>query len=177
MSSKMSEELKIPQERIAVLIGEKGQAKRKLQKLTNTKIVVSSKEGEVSIEGEDNFNIFLTTNIVKAIGRGFNPETAIKLLKENYVLEMINIRDFAGKSKKQEERIKSRVIGTKGKARVTLERMTNTHISVYGKTISVIGNVEDVHLAKRALDKLLNGTPHGNVYKFIDREKERQENL
>ena len=173
----MSEELKIPQERIAVLIGEKGQAKRKLQKLTNTKIVVSSKEGEVSIEGEDNFNIFLTTNIVKAIGRGFNPETAIKLLKENYVLEMINIRDFAGKSKKQEERIKSRVIGTKGKARVTLERMTNTHISVYGKTISVIGNVEDVHLAKRALDKLLNGTPHGNVYKFIDREKERQENL
>ncbi len=173
----MSEELKIPQERIAVLIGEKGQAKLKIEKLTNTKIVVSSKEGEVSIEGEDNFNIFLTTNIVKAIGRGFNPETAIKLLKENYVLEMINIRDFAGKSKKQEERIKSRVIGTKGKARVTLERMTNTHISVYGKTISVIGNVEDVHLAKRALDKLLNGTPHGNVYKFIDREKERQENL
>jgi ribosomal RNA assembly protein len=177
MSSKMSEELKIPKERIAVLIGEKGQAKRKLQKLTNTKIVVSSKEGEVSIEGEDNFNIFLTTNIVKAIGRGFNPEIAIKLLKEDYVLEMINIRDFAGKSKKQEERIKSRVIGTKGKARVTLEKMTNTHISVYGKTISIIGNVEDVHLAKRSLDKLLNGTPHGNVYKFIDREKDRQEHL
>jgi ribosomal RNA assembly protein len=173
----MSEELKIPKERIAVLIGEKGQIKRKIQKLTNTQIVVSSKEGDVSIEGEDNFKVFLTLNIIKAIGRGFNPEVALKLLKEDHVLEMISIHDFSGKSKKQEERIKSRVIGTQGKARATLERMTNTHISVYGKTISVIGNVEDVHLAKRALDKLLNGTPHGNVYKFIDREKERQEHL
>jgi ribosomal RNA assembly protein len=173
----MSEELKIPKERIAVLIGEKGTTKRKIQKLTNTKITVSSKEGDVLIEGEDNYQLYLTKNIVAAIGRGFNPEIALKLLKEDYTFDIINIHEFSGKSKKQEERIKSRVIGKEGKARSTLEKMTNTSISVFGKTVGVIGNLEDVYLAKKALDKLLNGSPHSNVYKFIEREKERQETL
>ncbi len=173
----MSEELKIPKERIAVLIGEKGTTKRKIQKLTNTKITVSSKEGDVLIEGEDNYQLYLTKNIVSAIGRGFNPEIALKLLKEDYTFDIINIHEFSGKSKKQEERIKSRVIGKEGKARNTLEKMTNTSISVFGKTVGVIGNLEDVYLAKKALDKLLNGSPHSNVYKYIEREKERQESL
>jgi len=173
----MSEELKIPKERIAVLIGEKGTTKRKIQKLTNTKITVSSKEGDVLIEGEDNYQLYLTKNIVSAIGRGFNPEIALKLLKEDYTFDIINIHEFSGKSKKQEERIKSRVIGKEGKARNTLEKMTNTSISVFGKTVGVIGNLEDVYLAKKALDKLLNGSPHSNVYKYIEREKERQETL
>jgi len=171
----MSEEIKIPKDRIAVLIGEKGTTKRKLQKLTNTKITVSSKEGDVSIDSEDSYNAFLTSNIIKAIGRGVNPEIAFKLTNEEYTLEMINIHDFSGKSKKQEGRIKARVIGTEGKARLAIEKMTNTEISVYGKTITIIGKIEDVHLARRALDKLLNGAPHGNVYKFIERELERQE--
>jgi len=114
---------------------------------------------------------------VAAIGRGFNPDVALKLLKEDYTFDIINIHEFSGKSKKQEERIKSRVIGKEGKARNTLEKMTNTSISVFGKTVGVIGNLEDVYLAKKALDKLLNGSPHSNVYKYIEREKERQESL
>jgi ribosomal RNA assembly protein len=175
MNSKMSEDLKIPKERIAVLIGEKGETKRKIQRLTKTKITISSKEGDVSIEGEDNYNIFLTSHIIKAIGRGFNPDIALKILKEDYFFEMTNIHEFSGKSKKQEGRIKSRVIGTEGKARKTIEKMTNTYISIYGKTVGIIGKLEDVHLAKRALDMLLNGSPHSNVYRWIDREKERQE--
>ena len=177
MNSKMSEELKIPKERVAVLIGEKGSTKRKIQKLTNTKIFVSSKDGDVTIEGEDNYRIFVTGNIIKAIRRGFNPDVALKLLKEDYAFDMISINEFSGKSKKQEERIKSRAIGTDGKARKTLEKMTNTNLCIYGKTIGIIGSLEDVYLAKRALDKLLQGSPHTKVYKFIEREKEKQESL
>ncbi len=177
MNSKMSEITKIPKERIAVLIGEKGETKRKIQKLTKTTISVSSEDGDVKVESEDNYNVFITINIVKAIGRGFNPDIALKLVKEDYVFELISVQDYAGKSKKQEERIKSRAIGTEGKARNTLEKMTNTNISIYGKSIGIIGNMEDVHLAKRALEKLLQGSPHNNVYRWIDREKERQEIL
>ena len=172
----MSEELKIPKERVAVLIGEKGATKRKIQKQTKTKLTITS-EGDITIDSEDNYNVFITSNIIKAIGRGFNPLTALKLLNEDYAFDILNIHEVSGKSKKQEERIKSRVIGTDGKARRTLEKMTNTYISVYGKTIGIIGSLEEVYLAKRALDKLINGAPHGNVYKWIDREKEREELL
>jgi ribosomal RNA assembly protein len=173
----MVEIIKIPKERIAVLIGEKGATKRKVQKVTKTKITISSEEGDVTVEGEDNLQVFITGKIIKAIGRGFNPDIALKLTNENYTFDIINIHDFSGKSKKQEERKKSRAIGTQGKARLTIEKMTNTYISIYGKSIGIIGELEDVYLARRALEKLLQGSPHTNVYGWIEREKERQESL
>ena len=53
----MSEELKIPKERVAVLIGEKGATKRKIQKQTKTKLTITS-EGDITIDSEDNYNVF-----------------------------------------------------------------------------------------------------------------------
>ena len=173
----MQEEVKIPKERIAILIGEKGLTRRKIQNKTKCKIIVSSKDGDVIIESEDNFNIFLTEKVIRAIGRGFNPDTALKLLNDDYILEIINIHDYSGKSKKQEIRIKSRAIGTQGKARKNIEKMTNCEICVYGKTISIIGKIDNVYLAKMALDKLLHGSPHSNVYKWIEYQKQREEIL
>jgi ribosomal RNA assembly protein len=170
----MQEEIKIPKERIAVLIGEKGATKRKLQKKIDVKITVSSEDGDVLLESEDSLKVFVGTNVIRAIGRGFNPEVALKLVDENYTFEIVNIHDFSGKSKKQEERIKSRVIGTNGKARRSIEKMTETRISIYGKTVGIIGKLDDVYLAKRALEKLLQGVPHNNVYKWIDITKERE---
>jgi ribosomal RNA assembly protein len=170
----MFEEIKIPRERIAVLIGEKGETKRKIQKLTGTIIRVSSEEGDVSIEGEDSLNTMITRNIVKCIGRGFNPDVALLLLREGFTMEIINIQDFAGKSKNSEERLRSRVIGSNGKAKQTFENMTSTNISVYGKTITIIGMQEDVYLAKRGVEIILNGAPHSHAYRWIEKQKESE---
>lgn len=167
----MEEEIRIPKERIAVLIGEKGATKKYIQKKTGTKISVNSEEGNIKITSEDSFNVFLTLQIIKAIGRGFNPDIALILLKEDTQLEIINIKDLLGPSKKTQERVKARIIGTKGKARRTLEGLTNTHISIYGKTVSIIGSVDDVFLAKRSVERLLLGSPHGNVYKWLEKQK------
>ncbi len=175
MSSDMfQEELKIPKDRIAVLIGKKGSTKRKLQKYSNTKIKINSEEGEVVISGEENLKVFLTKNIIKAIARGFNPDTAINLLRDNMYLEIINIPDFSKKSKKGLHRRKSRVIGTEGKARRNIERLTNTKISVYGKTICIIGTYEDISNARKAIEMLLQGSPHGNVYKWLEKHKKKE---
>lgn len=173
----MQEEVKIPKERIAVLIGEKGATKRKLQNKTKTKIKVSSKEGDVTIEGEDSLKVIKTKDIVKAVGRGFNPEIALELTKEEMILDLINIQDFSGKSKKAEERLKSRVIGTDGKARKMLEKMTNTNICVYGKTVAIIGKQEDVYLARRGVEIILNGAPHNNAYHWIQKQLDVKEIL
>ncbi|MCD4759651.1 KH domain-containing protein [archaeon] len=173
----MQEDIKIPKERIAVLIGEKGSTKRKIQTKTKTKINVSSEEGDVQIQGEDSLKVIKTKDIVKAIGRGFNPEVALKLMNEEFVLDLINIHDFSGKSKKAEERLKARVIGTDGKAKRMLEKMTNTEIQVYGKTVAIIGKQEDVYLARRGTEIILNGAPHNNAYHWIQKQLDLQENL
>lgn len=159
-------ELRIPKDRIAVLIGIKGEVKRRLEKLTGCWIKVNSKEGDVVIDGEDSIRAFVLVSVVKAIGRGFNPEVAEELLNdEEYSLEIIEMKGYSGKSKNKEQRLKGRVIGEKGKARQYLEELTDTKICVYGKTIAVIGEIEKVSIAKRAIEDLLRGSPHGPTYK------------
>ena len=138
------QEIKIPKKRVAVLIGKKGQIKKLIERKTKTKILIS-KEGEVKISSDENINIFNTSPIILAIARGFNPDIALMLLDENFCLEMIQLKEIS-RSEKDQIRIRSRVIGREGKARVMLEKLTNTFISFYGKTISIIGKIEDVAL-------------------------------
>ena len=161
------EELKIPKERIAVLIGKKGETKRGLERKTKTKIQ-ASKEGEVKLSAEESFHTFIAMSVVKAIGRGFNPDIAVLLVRDNYHLEIIDLRDFAKDSKKKMQRIRGRLIGTEGTAWKMLERLTNTHIAVQGRTASIIGLTEEVHIARQAIEKLVGGSPHSNVYSFIE---------
>ena len=167
------ETVKIPKDRIAVLIGEKGRTKRQVKKETQTKLSIDSKEGVVTINGES-FQVYLTQHIVKAVARGFNPDIALNLLNENYSLEIINISDLIGKSRSDLIRQKSRLIGTKGKARIIIENITNTKISIYGKTVCIIGDTLDVMLARQGIEKLLQGAKHGNVYGWLERQKEQE---
>jgi ribosomal RNA assembly protein len=167
----MQEEIKIPKERVAVLIGDKGKTKKQIEKLTSVKLKISSKEGDVFIDGKDSLEVYVVKEVIHAIGRGFNPKKALNLLDDKNIMEIINVHEFSGRSKKQEIRIKSRVIGTEGKARVNFEKATNTSICVYGKTVCIIGTYENVELAKGALEKLIKGAPHGKVYSWIERQK------
>ena len=167
-----SYELKIPKDRIAVLIGKNGKIKKEMEEQTKTNIEVDSKEGDVKITGKDSIMLYATREMIKAIGRGFNPEISQLLLKQDYILEIINITDFT-KNKNQMPRLKGRVIGAEGKARDNIEKLTETFVSVYGKTISILGNNEGVVLAKRAVESLLEGSTHAAVYKWL--EKKRRE--
>jgi ribosomal RNA assembly protein len=165
-----SVDLKIPKERVAVLIGKSGEVKKELESLTDTKIDVDSKEGDVKITGKDSLTMYALREVVKAIGRGFNPEIARLLLKQDYSLEIINLLDFV-KNKDHFERIKGRVIGAEGKSRETIENLTGSFISVYGKTIGIIGDPDGVISAKKAVESLLQGSPHSNVYRWLEKNK------
>ena len=171
------ENIKIPKDRIAVLIGEKGSVRRRLEKLTNTKIKVDSKEGIVDITADDSIDLFEAKPLIMAIARGFNPKLAEQLKNEKNCLEIINIEVFSGKSKKKFIRIKSRCIGKEGKAKDMLEKLTETDICIYGKTVAIIGEIEHVVIAKRAIESLLNGSKHGGVYAQIQKRKDELEKI
>ncbi len=166
--------VKIPKERIAVLVGKDGRIKKKLEKMLNVKMNIDSNEGDVFIQGEDGIVLMICQNIVKAIGRGFNPDFAFELIEEGNYLEIMDIDDFSNKNKKSRIRLKSRVIGTEGKARKTIEELTNTHVSVYGKTIAVIGSYENAELARKAFESLLTGSRHSTVYHWLEKERKKR---
>ncbi len=168
----MSEaEIRIPKERVGVLIGKNGKIKKKLEELTNCKIKVS-RDGYVYISGEAP-NVLDAMNVIKAIGRGFDEKKSMKLLKEGYILELINIKDFA-RTKNAMIRLRGRVIGTKGKSKKKIEMDTDTNISVYGKTIGIIGKEGDVEIAREAIEKLLRGAKHSKVFHRMEKEEKRR---
>jgi len=167
------DEIKIPKERIAVLIGRKGEIKKTIARLTKTKIQVSSKDGDIVIDGEDGLNIYLAKKIINAIGRGFNPEIALTLIEDDKDIEIINIQEFSRNTRNDLARIKSRLIGREGNVRKLIEQLANVEISIYGKTISIIGNYNNLNMARHAVLNLLQGSKHGNVYSYLEKQRKK----
>ena len=167
------EELLIPKERVAVLIGPKGKTKKQIEKTGNIKLQINAKEGLVKIRAKTAPELWLGSQVIEAIARGFNPEIAQKIFKEENSFELINLRDYGGKSKKSLERLRGRLIGTKGKTKRIIHRYTDADISVYGKTVGIIGPVEGVQIARRAIEMLLSGARHGTVYHFLETQSSR----
>jgi len=168
------EYLKIPRERLAVLIGKQGMAKEEIEKVTQTKINVDSETGSISIESleesEDPLNVWKARHIVKAVGRGFNPDVAMKLTSDEMILDIINLPDYVGKSKKAISRQKGRIIGKDGRTRDIITEMTGVDISIYGKTVALIGDLDHIQVAREAVDMILQGARHKSVYGFLEKK-------
>ena len=161
-------EIKVPKDRIPVLIGKEGSTKLKIQNETGSLLHIDE-EGIVQVQGDDALKLYIANQIVRAIARGFNPAVAFNLLKQDYVLEIISLRDVVGQNQNQLERVRSRLIGAKGKSRRVLEDLTKCYICVYGKTVSIIGDSEDIVYAHRAISMLVGGAMHRTVYKYLEK--------
>jgi ribosomal RNA assembly protein len=163
--------LKIPMERVGVLIGPDGETRKKIEGFANINIEIDSKLGEISIDEsklKDPLLIIKIESIILAIGRGFSPEHAFHLLKEDYEFYLFDIRDYVGNKINHIVRLKSRIIGKNGKTKNVLEHLTNSYISVYGHTIAIIACFENIDILKKAIDKLLSGSKHATTYRYIE---------
>ena len=168
--------VKIPRERIGVLIGPDGETKREIEENLNVRLEVDSGSGDVTINLNENsndlFQLFRARDIVLAVGRGFSPQRAFRLLRnEDDMLTIIDLREIFGKNKSDIKRVKGRIIGRDGKTRRIIEESTETFISVYGHTVSIIGGVEESRIAKEAIEMLIRGSQHATVYRFLQRKR------
>ena len=172
----MSEVIRIPNDRLGVLIGKDGQTKAALEKLTETIIKVDSDENVVSIskqpKSHDPGLVWTAREVVRAIGRGFSERLAFKLADPNFSLRIITIE--RGKNKNRLLRIRGRIIGEKGRTRRVIEEVTQVNVSVYGDTVSLIGKHEDLETAQEAVGMLISGVKHGTVYRFLERHREEK---
>ncbi len=168
--------IRIPVERVAALIGKKGESKKHLEEMCHVSLDIQSESGEVlvkstSVEESDPFK---ATSVVEAVGRGFSPQRALRLLDPETTLEVLDLRDYAGKSENSLERIRGRIIGLDGKSRRTIEELTKSYISVYGRTVAIIGDVGEAKLAKDAVDMLASGSRHRSVFNMLQRARTKK---
>ncbi|MFH1786504.1 MAG: KH domain-containing protein [archaeon] len=166
------EDVRVPKDRIAVLIGTDGATKGQIEANTETILTINSETGIVSIRRKENardpLGEWKARDIVKAIARGFNPETAMRISEEpDCVLELVELTEFV--QPQHLDRIRGRIIGRDGKAKERIEEMTSTNIVIYGKTVGIIGKIEDVATAREAVTRLGNGQEHSTVMRFLQR--------
>lgn len=168
--------LKIPQNRIGALIGNKGDVKKSIEKATETILDIDSEDGTVYITPQENMSdplgVWNANHIVKAVARGFNPEVALKLVDDDIYLEVIKLPLYIGKSKNALSRYKGRIIGQNGKTREIIMDMAEVQMAIYGKTVSLIGEMDNIMIAKEAIEMILKGSRHKSVYSFLERKKD-----
>jgi ribosomal RNA assembly protein len=166
--------VKIPLERIGVLIGKNGETLKRLMRETQTKITVDEVNATVIIEpaGPQTkaADLMKARDIVMAIGYGFSPERAFRLLDDDQILVVIDLKQYVGPSENHLTRIKGRIIGEEGRARKNIEEMTGTYISVYDDYVAIIGDYESANAARDAIMMLIEGRQHSTVYRYLERE-------
>jgi ribosomal RNA assembly protein len=168
--------LKIPKERIGVLIGPEGETKRYVEKALSIELQVDSETGGVTLalvkNAEDPSLLFRAKDVINAVGRGFSPEHAFRLIRnEDAILDIIDLRTTFGRSESDIKRVKGRIIGMNGKTRQIIEELTDTNVAVYGHTVSIIGEIEQAQVAREAIQMLVRGSMHGTVYRFLHRKR------
>lgn len=176
--------VKVPINRLGAVIGKKGEVKLRLIEELGVRITIDSENSMVIIEpeapGTPPINMMKAGEIIKAIAYGFPPEKAYRLLEDDQILVIVDLKQFVGDSPNHLKRIKGRIIGEAGRARKTIEEMTGTDIYVGDHYVAIIGDYERAMAAKKAVEMLAEGRMHSTVYRYLDkvlREIKRREAL
>jgi len=167
---------KIPKDRIGALIGPEGKIKQNIEKRLKIELTIDSETGDVTImlapDAEDPSQLFRAQEVITAVGRGFSPERAFRLIDdEDAVLEVIDLREMFGTSPSELQRVKGRIIGQEGKTRRIIEELTEADVSVHGHTVAIIADMDQMEVAREAVKMLLRGSQHSTVYRYLHRKR------
>jgi ribosomal RNA assembly protein len=170
--------IKVPNDRIGVLIGKNGKVKNEIEEKCKVQLEINSSSGEVlvssSIEPPSEMQPYKAIEIISAISRGFSPQRASLLLSnEDLIFQIIDLKEYAGKSSNTMDRLKGRIIGQAGKSRRTIEELSGVYISVSGHTVALIGRFDEVRLANDAITMILKGSTHKTVYEMLQQARRK----
>lgn len=162
-------EVRIPEDRVGVVIGEGGETKEDIEDITDCELEIQ--DNLVRIEG-DALEEMTAQKVIKAMGRGFNPDKALKIVERDVTLHILDIKDYDQNQSRQEQ-LKGRIIGRDGEARRHIEKEANINISVYGTTIGLIGKAQNIEVALEAINMLLNGSSHATAYSYLEKNQDK----
>ena len=169
---------RIPQDRIAVLIGKGGETRRMLEEACGATLEIDSKNGEVMADwgdvDADPVVRMKMPDVIVAIGRGLAPKRAVQLIRDEVSLKMYDIREWVGRQPNQTRRMRSRLIGRNGRIRSLIEEISRCEMAIYGSTVLVIGDEDGLALAAPAIEGILRGSEHSTILHGLEQDRKRQ---
>lgn len=172
--------IKVSKDRIGVIVGKRGSVKSEIESKCNIVLDIDGETGDISIRLRNNDSlannsgIFKASEIVLAISKGFSPEKAYRLLSDDVILQLVDLREYSRKSTNSLDRIKSRIIGQSGKFRKNLEDFTGVYISIYGHYVGFIGDYNETSLALNAIMMICKGSSHKSVYHMLEEHNRKK---
>ena len=140
--------------------------KKRLEEKLEVKINTRGKE--IIIDGEPE-NEYIAETVIEALNLGFPLEITFLIKEEDYIFEIINIKEYT--KKKDFVRIRSRIIGTKGKTLKTLTGLTKCHFEIKDNRVGIIGQPENIKNAQEAIIAFIRGSKHSNVYFYLEKHQ------
>ncbi|RMD45568.1 hypothetical protein D6829_01850 [Candidatus Pacearchaeota archaeon] len=149
---------------------------RKIKQATPTiekklKVKIVFKKDSINLKGPEPEE-FLAEQIVRAVDFGFKINEAMLLTNPDFILEFIDIKDFT--PRKNLKDVRARLIGKKGKAKKTIENLTGANIVIKGNSVGVIVGSEHLNYVTQAIESLIHGAKHGNVFAYLEHQNARQ---
>ncbi len=143
--------------------------RKKLESKLNLKIIIKGEEAELS--GSE-IDIFVGERVLNAIEKNFPIDSALLLTNESYFIEEISIKSIRAKNL---PRIKSRLIGTRGKTLKLISELSDCKVALYENIISIIGEADKMKIAVNAVKSLIKGSRQTNVYSYLEKHKKIDE--
>lgn len=174
MGVHMSSGLIVPvsPERLGVIIGKDGSNKRRLEEAFKVELSIDSGKAVVTVRPREEgtpYTVLKAKKALEAISLGFSVDDALLLADDAYDLEIIDLSEVS-RNWEDLRRIKARIIGTEGRFKRTLEEQTGVRVVIGEKQVGLVGDYEQLRVAREALIRLIRGQAHQSVLKFLERE-------
>lgn len=171
--------VRVSKDRIGSIVGKNGKVKTEIESKCKVYLDIDGETGDVSIRLKDKNSllqsgIFKASEIILAISKGFAPQRAFRLMSDECILQLVDLREYSGKSLNSLDRIKSRLIGQNGKFRRNLENFSGCDISIYGHFAGFIGTFDENSLALNAILMICKGSSHKSVYHMLEEHKRKK---
>lgn len=135
-----------------------------LEKKLDIRLNIRGKK--ITFEGSA-FEEYEASLVFEAFNFGFPLDVALMLKDEDMTFKRLSIKDFTRRTNM--EVIKSRLIGSQGRTRKTLENIADCHIRIQDNEVGIIGSADEVEYTITAIANLIRGSKQANVYKFLER--------
>ena len=142
--------------------------RKKLERILKVKI--TNKGKEITFEGSPE-NEYEAEKVLQALDLGFGFSDAVSIKEKELEFDIFHIKDYARRG--NIEKVRGRIIGKNGRALATLSELTKCSLEIKGNTIGIIGDPEEIKPAIDAVIHLIQGAKHANVYKGLEKRKEK----
>lgn len=151
-----------------ILISSPEKIKKVLPKIkAKLNIHTDLKRTSITINGNE-FDEFTAEKIIQALDFGFEPDDAMMLLKDDRDLGYVNIKEHTHRKNLAE--IRARIIGTDGKAKETIQTLTDSAIVIHNNVVGIIADTAHMPYTIQGIISLVQGAKHGNVFSYIERQ-------